>query len=25
LRLLDPVTGAGRLLPGATYDVVYTT
>lgn len=25
LRLLDPVTGAGRVLPGTTYDVVYTT
>jgi len=25
LRVLDPVTGAGRVLPGSTYDVVYTT
>lgn len=25
LRLHDPVTGAGRVLPGSTYDVVYTT
>ena len=25
LRLHDPVTGAGRVLPGVNYDVVYTT
>lgn len=25
LRLLDPVTGVGRVLPGTTYDVVYAT
>lgn len=25
LRLLDPVTGVGRVLPGATHDVVYVT
>jgi len=25
LRVQDPVTGVGRVLPGATYDVVYTT
>lgn len=25
LRLQDPVTGAGRVLPGARYDVVFTT
>ena len=25
VRLLDPVTGAGRILPGARYDVVWTT
>lgn len=25
LRLLDPVTGAGRLMPGTRYEVVHTT
>ena len=25
LRLIDPVTGAGRLLPGTRYEVVHTT